>query len=124
MGLMTIFILIIVSLRNEEFGISYGHIAQSLIFGIFCTQYHLYQEPGWFWFWTLFIIYVRCNFTYLIYFSRATDVKVMLNNVSQTVNSHPECPLYPQYDLHYWSEKSNFCSNRFVSSKQRFWYII
>ena len=41
--------------QNKDFGISYGPIAQSLVFGVlFSRQYHLHQGSGWFWFWDHF----------------------------------------------------------------------
>ena len=51
-------------------------------------------------------------------------MKVMLNYVSQAFNSHPELSHYHQCLLHHWSEESNFHTNRFVSLKRIFWYII
>ena len=44
--------------------------------------------------------------------------------VSDTLHSHPEWPLCRQFLLPHWWEKSNFCTNRFVSSKRTFWYVI
>ena len=69
-------------------------------------------------------IWSRCKFSCLIHFSRSTDMKVMQHYVSQVLNSHPEWSHYHQFLLHHWSEKCNFCTNRFVCLKRRFWYII
>ena len=60
----------------------------------------------------------------IIHFSRPIEVKIKLNHVCQVLSSHPAWSRCHQFLFHHWSEKSNFCTNRFVCLKRRFWYII
>lgn len=64
------------------------------------------------------------KFSCPIHFPRSTDIKVMSTDVSDILQSNPEWHLYHKFLLPHLSEKSKFCTNRFVLSKQRFWYII
>ena len=120
-----IFVPFDLSRRNGHFGISYNPIAENLIFGVlFGPQYYLHQESGRFWFRCPFFICSTHKFSYPIHFSIPTDINVMAKYVSDILHSHPEWPLYHKFLLPQWSEKFNFCTNRFVSSIRRFWYII
>ena len=120
-----IFVPINFSRRNKHFGISYDPLAENWIFGVlYGHPYHAHQGSGWFWFWCRFFICSRHEFSCPIHFSRSTDIKVMSIYVPDILHSPPEWPFYHQFLLHHWLEESNFCTNRFVSSKRRFWYII